>query len=138
MRVTILDDYFDTLRTLPCFGKLADHEVQVWNDHVQDTEPLALRLKETQALVLIRERTKIGASLLEHLPKLELISQVGVYPHIDVDACSRLGILVSSSQHPGAPSYATAELTFGLMIAALRQIPQQVASLKNGEWQSGV
>jgi D-3-phosphoglycerate dehydrogenase len=138
MRIMILDDYFDTLRTLPCFGKLAGHEVQVWTDHVQDTEPLARRLRETQALVLIRERTKISAPLLERLPALELISQVGGYPHIDVDACSRLGIVVSSSQHPGAPSYATAELTFGLVIAAVRQVPQQMASLKSGHWQSGV
>lgn len=138
MRVTILDDYFDTLKTLPCFEKLARHEVRIWNDHLQDTGPLAQRLQETQALVLIRERTQIRAELLEQLPKLKLISQVGVYPHIDIEACSRLGVVVSSSQRPGAPSYATAELTFGLMIAALRQIPQQVESLRAGHWQSGV
>jgi D-3-phosphoglycerate dehydrogenase len=138
MRVTILDDYFDTLKTLPCFGKLAGHEVRIWNDHVQDTDELVQRLSDTQALVLIRERTQIRAPLLERLPKLRLISQVGVYPHIDIEACTRLGIIVSSSQRPGAPSYATAELTFGLMIAALRQIPQQIESLQAGNWQSGV
>ena len=88
--------------------------------------------------MLIRERTKIRAPLLERLPKLRLISQRSVYPHIDIDACTRLGIIVSSSQHAGTPSYATAELTWGLMLAAMRQIPQQMASLKAGNWQIGV
>jgi D-3-phosphoglycerate dehydrogenase len=88
--------------------------------------------------VLIRERTRIRAPLLEKLPKLKLISQRSVYPHIDVEACTALGIIVSSAQHPGAPSYATAELTWGLILAAMRQIPQQMASLKAGNWQMGV
>ena len=101
-------------------------------------DALADRLKDTEALVLIRERTKIRAPLLERLPKLKLISQRSVYPHIDIDACTGLGIVVSSSQHPGTPSYATAELTWGLILAALRQIPQQMASLKAGRWQIGV
>jgi D-3-phosphoglycerate dehydrogenase len=138
MNVSILDDYFDTVRTLPCFGKLAGHAVTVWNDHVQDVDALSARLRDTQALVLIRERTKIRTPLLERLPKLKLISQRSVYPHIDVDTCTRLGVIVSSSQHPGTPSYATAELTWGLVIAAMRQIPQQMASLKAGHWQNGV
>ena len=112
MRISILDDYHDTLRTLACFEKLKGHEVRIWNDHLQDTDALAERLKDTEALVLIRERTKITAPLLERLPKLRLISQRSVYPHIDIDACTRLGIVVSSSQHPGTPSYATAELTW--------------------------
>ena len=130
MKISILDDYFDTLRTLPCFRKLDGHDVTIWNDHVQDVDTLAERLKDTEALVLIRERTQIRAPLLERLPKLKLISQRSVYPHIDVDACTRLGIILSSSQHPGTPSYATAELTWGLVLAAMRQIPQQMASLK--------
>ena len=88
--------------------------------------------------MLIRERTKIGGALLDRLPKLKLISQRSVYPHIDIDACTRLGIIVSSSQHPGTPSYAAAELTWGLILAAVRQIPQQMASLKAGNWQTGV
>jgi D-3-phosphoglycerate dehydrogenase len=138
MNVSILDDYFDTVRTLPCFGKLAGHAVTVWNDHVQDVDTLAARLRDTQALVLIRERTKIRTSLLERLPKLKLISQRSVFPHIDVDTCTRLGVIVSSSQHPGTPSYATAEMTWGLVIAAMRQIPQQMVSLKAGHWQNGV
>jgi D-3-phosphoglycerate dehydrogenase / 2-oxoglutarate reductase len=138
MKISILDDYHDTVRTLACFDRLADHDVTIWNDHVQDVEALAERLHDAEVLVLIRERTQIRAPLLERLPKLELISQRSVYPHIDVDACTRLGIIVSSSQHPGAPSYATAEMTWGLILAAMRQIPQQMASLKSGNWQIGV
>ena len=138
MKITILDDYFDTLRTLPCFAKLASHEVKVWNDHLQDVDRLADRLADTEGLVLIRERTKIRTPLLERLPRLRLISQRSVYPHIDVDTCTRLGIIVSSSQHPGTPSYGTAEFTWGLLLAAMRQIPQQVAALKAGHWQMGV
>jgi len=138
MNITILDDYFDTVRTLGCFKKLDGHDVTIWNDHVQETDALAGRLKDTEVLVLIRERTKIHAPLLEKLPKLRLISQRSVYPHIDVEACTRLGIILSSDQHAGTPSYATAELAFGLLIAAARQIPQQMESLRRGNWQLGV
>jgi D-3-phosphoglycerate dehydrogenase / 2-oxoglutarate reductase len=138
MKITILDDYFETLRTLPCFQKLAGHNVKIWNDHVQEVDQLAERLKDTEVLVLIRERTKIQAPLLERLNKLKLISQRSVYPHIDIDACTRLGVIVSSSQHAGTPCYAAAELTWGLILAAMRQIPQQMASLKAGTWQIGV
>jgi D-3-phosphoglycerate dehydrogenase len=138
MKITIFDDYHDTLRTLDCFSKLKGHEVQIWNDHVQDTDRLAERLRDTEALVLIRERTKIRTPLLERLPKLRLISQRSVYPHIDVETCTRLGIIVSSNLHADTPSYATAELTWGLIITAMREIPQQVASLKAGKWQIGV
>jgi len=138
VKISILDDYFDTVRTLKCFGKLAGHDVKIWNDHVQDVDGLAERLGDTEALVLIRERTQIRAPLLERLPKLKLISQRSVYPHIDIDACTRLGIVVSSDQHADTPSYATAEFTWGLILAAARSIPQQVASLKAGQWQIGV
>src|ERR1700737_556085 len=138
MKVSILDDYFDTLRTLDCFGKLAGHDVTIWNDHVQDVDKLAERLRDTEALVLIRERTQIREALLERLPKLRLISQRSVYPHIDIDSSTRLGIIVSSSQHADTPSYATAEFTWGLILAAMRAIPQQMASLKAGRWQVGV
>ncbi len=138
MKVSILDDYHDTLRTLPCFQKLKGHEVEVWNDHVQDVDTLAQRLKDTEALVLIRERTKIRAPLLERLRKLKLISLRSVYPHIDINACTRLGVIVSSSQHADTPSYAAAELTWGLILAAMRRIPQQMVALKAGKWQIGV
>ena len=137
MKVTILDDYFGTLKTLECFGKLAAHDVTVWTDHV-DADELADRLVDTEVLVLIRERTKIQGPLLRQLPRLKLISQRSVYPHIDVDTATELGIVVSSNLHQGSASYATAELTWGLVIAAMRRIPQQVASMKAGRWQDGV
>jgi D-3-phosphoglycerate dehydrogenase len=138
LKVSILDDYFDTLRTLECFRKLSGHDVAIWNDHLRDVDALAERLSGTEVLVLIRERTEIRAPLLERLPRLKLISQRSVYPHIDVDACTRLGIVVSSSQHPGTPSYAAAELTWALVLAAMRQIPQQMAALRAAKWQIGV
>jgi len=138
VRVAILDDWFDTLRSLPCFDKLAGHDVTVFNDHVQDTETLARRLAQIEVLVLIRERTEIRAPLLERLPHLRLVSQRSVYPHIDVDACTALGIVVSSDQHAGTPSYAAAELTWALVLAAMRQLPEQVRSLQAGLWQAGV
>lgn len=138
MKIAILDDYFDTLRTLECFRKLDGHEVTIWNDHVDDVERLADRLRDAEALILIRERTTLNASLLDRLPRLRLISQRSVYPHIDIEACTRLGIVVSSDLHAGTPSYAAAELTWGLVLAAMRQIPQQMAALKSGTWQIGV
>jgi len=135
MNISILDDYQDAIRTLACFGKLAGHTVTIWNDHVQDDAVLAERLRGAEALVLIRERTKIRAPLLERLPGLGLISQRSAYPHIDIDACTRLGVMVCSNLHAGAPSYAAAELTWGLVLAAVRQIPQQTAAMKAGKWQ---
>jgi D-3-phosphoglycerate dehydrogenase len=117
---------------------LHGHDVTVWTDHVDDEAILAARLSDTEVLVLIRERTKVRATLLERLPKLRLISQRSVYPHIDIDACTRLGVIVSSSQHEGTPSYAAAELTWALILAAVRQIPQQMAALQQGRWQIGV
>jgi len=138
MKISILDDYHDTLRTLECYKKLADHEVTIWNDHLQEVDALANRLHDTEVLVLIRERTGIRRPLLQRLNNLKLISQRSVYPHIDVDACTELGIIVSSSQHAGTPSYAAAELTWALVLAAMRQLPRQMAALKAGKWQVGV
>jgi D-3-phosphoglycerate dehydrogenase / 2-oxoglutarate reductase len=138
VKVSILDDYFDTLRTLQCFRKLEGHDVTIWNDHVQDIDALAARLRGTEVLVLIRERTHIREPLLQRLDALRLISQRSVYPHIDIEACTRRGVIVSSDQHAGTPSYAAAELTWGLIIAAMRQIPQQMAALRAGAWQIGV
>ena len=138
MKISILDDYFDTLRTLPSFQKLKGHEVVIWNDHAQDTDALAARLKDAECLVLIRERTKIQTDLLERLPRLRLISQRSVYPHIDIEACTRRAVVVSSSQHAGIPCYAAAELTWALILATARQLPQQMVALKTGKWQIGV
>ncbi len=138
VRVAILDDWFDTLKALACFERLEVHEVTVFTDHVEDTDRLAERLQGFDALVLIRERTEIRAPLLERLPDLRLISQRSAYPHIDVEVCTRLGITVCSNLHTGSPSYSAAELTWALVLAAMRQIPQQVASCKLGSWQAGV
>jgi D-3-phosphoglycerate dehydrogenase len=138
MRISILDDYQNVVRTLACFPKLAGHQVTIWNDHTKNNDVLAQRLKDTEALVLIRERTPIRAPLIDRLPDLKLISHYSVYPHIDVDACTRRGILLCSDLHAGAPSYPTAELTWCLSISALRSVPQEVAALKSGRWQSTI
>lgn len=138
MKISILDDYGDTLRTLACFNELQGHDVDVWTDHVQDVDALAERLKDTEALVLIRERTEIRAPLIKRLRNLRLISQRSVYPHIDIAACTEHGVVVSSNLHAGTPSYAAAELTWALVLATMRHIPQQAAALKAGHWQTGV
>jgi D-3-phosphoglycerate dehydrogenase len=138
MKLAILDDYTDTLRTLPCFAKLGGHDVTIWNDHTDDVDVLAERLADREALVLIRERTAIRRPLLARLPTLRLISQRSVYPHIDVDACTEHGVLVCSDLHSGSASISTCELTWGLILAARRRIPQQVAALQAGHWQTEV
>jgi len=136
MKVTILDDWQDTIRALPAFKKVAGHDVTIWKDHSKDVDVLADRLKDTEVLCLIRERTPIRAPLLERLPKLRMITQVGVFPHVDAEAATKRGIIISSLTGPGRPSYATAELNWGLIIAAVRRIPQEAAALKAGKWQA--
>jgi len=136
MNITILDDWQDTIRTLACFPKMAGHTVTIFNDHTKDVETLAKRLADTEALCLIRERTPIRAPLLQRLDRLKLISQVGVFPHVDVEAATTRGVLMCSSTGPGRPSYATAELTWGLVIAAFRRIPQEMNALRAGKWQA--
>ena len=136
MKITILDDYQDAIKTMACFKKLAGHDVTIWNDHTKDVDVLAQRLKDTEALVLIRERTPVQGALLERLPKLKMISHVGPYPHVDAEACTRHGVIFSSRMSAPAPSYATAELTWGLIIATMRYIPQEFAALKAGRWQT--
>ena len=138
MKVHILDDWFDTLRTLPSFDRLQGHDVTVWTDHTEDIDILADRLQKAEALVLFRERTPVTAALLERLPGLKLISQRSVYPHVDVPACTENGVLLCSNMHSDTPSIAASELTFALMLASARQIPQQMASLRAGQWQMGV
>lgn len=135
MNITILDDYQDTIRTLPCFRKIAHHKVAIWNDHTKDVDVLAERLKDVEAITLLRERTPIREVLLNRLAKLRIISQVSVFPHIDVEACTRKGILVCSDT-TGHISYATAELTWALVLASFRRIPQETAALKAGRWQT--
>lgn len=138
MKVHILDDWFDTLRGLSCFDRLAEHDVTVWTDHIEDTAELASRLQEADALILFRERTKVTRELLDRLPNLRLISQRSVYPHVDVAACSDHGVLLCSNMHGGTPSFAAAELTWALIMAGMRDLPGQMASVKAGQWQAGV
>lgn len=138
MKVHILDDWFNTLRAFPCFDKLAQHDVTVWADQEPDPVKLISRVQEAEALVLFRERTKIGSELLKCLPNLKLISQRSVYPHVDVDACTANNVLLSSNMHSDTPSYASAEHTLAMILAIYRQIPQQTSSIKAGQWQSGV
>jgi D-3-phosphoglycerate dehydrogenase len=136
MKIAVLDDWMHTIKTLPSFGKIAAHDVTVWHDHTKDVDLLAQRLKDAEALCLIRERTPIRAPLLERLDKLRLISQFSVYPHIDVEACTRRGVVVSSHTGAAQPSYATAELTWGLVISAMRRIPQEMIAMRAGKWQT--
>ena len=138
MKVHILDDWFDTLKNLPSFQKLAHHDVTLWHDHCEDIETLTQRLYEAQALVLFRERTKITRALLEKLPSLKLISQKSVYPHIDLDACNDHQVLLCSNMDKNKPSYAAAELTWALILAGMRNLPKEMSSVKNGNWQNGV
>ena len=140
MKISILDDYQNVLRTLPSFAKIAGHDVTIWNDHTKDVTLLSRRLAECEALVLLRERTPITADLLKRLPKLRLISQSGYYPHIDVDACTRNGVMLCSRKHTGSsePSWGTTELTWALVLMGLRDLPLQIDSMKAGKWQSGI
>ena len=138
MKVHILDDWFDTLRGLPCFDLLAGHDVTVWTDHQPDEAILADRLQDADCVVLFRERTKVTPGLLERLPNLRLISQRGAYPHVDVAACTDQGVLLCSNKGADGANHAAAELTFALILAAMRQLPQQMTSVKAGNWQMGV
>ncbi|MBI1278255.1 MAG: D-2-hydroxyacid dehydrogenase family protein [Anaerolineaceae bacterium] len=134
MKIVIPDDYQDAVSGLDCFRKLDGHNVTVYHDTVTDVDVLAQRFQDAEALVLIRERTAIGEALLAKLPKLKVIAQTGRgMPHIDLAACTRHGVLVTSG---GGSSTATAELTWALVLAATRHIPQEVASMKAGQWQS--
>jgi D-3-phosphoglycerate dehydrogenase len=134
MRIVIPDDYQDAVRHLDSFAKLAGHQVTIYNDSMKDTEILAARFQDAEALVLIRERTAITEPLLAALPNLRFISQTGKgTASIDLAACTRHGVAVAVG--PGSP-YAPAELTWGLVLAAMRHIPQEVARLKAGQWQT--
>lgn len=136
MRVVIPDDYQDVVRQLSCFAALAGHDVTIYNDTVSGTAALAERFADADALVLIRERTAITEELLERLPRLRLIAQTGRgTAHIDVAACEQRGIRIATGT--GSP-YAPAELTFALILAAMRRIPQEAASARAGRWQSGL
>ena len=129
MKVHILDDWFDTLRELPCFPMLDGHEVTVWTDHEPDPAKLADRVAEAEVLVLFRERTKIGAELLDRLPNLKLISQRSVYPHVDVEACTRNGVVLSSNMHSDTPSYAAPCAAVRLVFTGMGGLPVRLLNM---------
>lgn len=138
MKVHVLDDWFDTLRRLPSFARLDGHDVTVWTDHEPDPARLAARMRDAEALVLFRERTPVTEALVANLPALRLVSQRGQYPHVDVAALTARHVVLSSDTSRDAPSTAAAELTYALILAALRDIPAQVESARAGRWQAGV
>jgi D-3-phosphoglycerate dehydrogenase len=136
MRVAIPDDYQDCVRGLACYSKLRGHEVTVFNDTVHDETSLAERLAGFDAVVLTRERTRMTASLLVRLPHLRLLSQTGkVAGHIDIDACTRLGIAVEEGEGTGA---ATAELAWALILASRRNLVEEALRLRRGQWQGSL
>jgi D-3-phosphoglycerate dehydrogenase len=133
VKIAILDDYQDAVRKLDCFQLLAGHDVKIFNNTVRGAGQLAVRVADAEALVLIRERTRITKELLAKLPKLRVISQTGkAGSHIDISACTARGIVVVEGA--GSP-VAPAELTWALVMAAMRRLPQYVANLKHGVWQ---
>ena len=133
MNIVILDDYQDVVRKLECASKLHDYPHKVYTNTIKGQGQLVARLKDAEILVLIRERTHLSRSLLEKLPKLKMISQTGkISSHLDIDACTQLGIAVSEGS--GSP-IAPAELTWGLILAAARRLPQYIGNLKHGIWQ---
>lgn len=135
MKIAVLDDYQDAFRTLGCFPRLEGHEVVIYNDTEKDVARLAERLKEAEAVLLTQQRSAFPRPLIERLPKLRLVSQTGRNTsHIDIEACTERGIVVSAGGH-GDPR-PTAELTWALVLAALRHLPYEVERLKRGCWQS--
>src|SRR5919106_3331573 len=135
MKIAVIDDYQSAFPTLECYAKLKGHEVVVYNDTENDPARLAERLKDAEAVILTQQRSRFPRSVIERLPKLKLISQTGRNAaHIDIDACTERGIVVSAGGS-GNPN-ATAELTWALILAALRHIPYEMKRLREGHWQS--
>jgi D-3-phosphoglycerate dehydrogenase / 2-oxoglutarate reductase len=133
VNIIILDDYQDAVRKLKCASRLQDLNAKVFTNTVKGLGQLSIRLRDAEVLVAIRERTQFNRQLLEKLPKLRLIAQTGkVGPHIDIDACTRLGIAVAEGV--GSP-HAPAELTWALIMSAMRRLPQYIGNLKHGAWQ---
>jgi D-3-phosphoglycerate dehydrogenase / 2-oxoglutarate reductase len=135
MKIAVIDDYQNAFRTLKCYPKLTGHEVVVFTDTETDIGKLAERLKDADAVVLTQQRSRFPRALIERLPKLKLIGQTGrAATHVDLDACTEKGIVVSAGG--AGNSGATAELTWGLILSALRNLPFEVKRLKEGHWQS--
>jgi D-3-phosphoglycerate dehydrogenase len=141
LRIALLDDTLGLIGKLPSFAMLQGHRTLLVQEHVTDPDRLAARVGDADVLVLTRERTPITASLLEKLPNLKMISQISDTPHIDLDACTRQGVLVSANRFPGAPHFralhATAELTWALILMANRRLPEEIRSMREGRWHRG-
>lgn len=136
LTIGIPDDYADMVRTFPSFHKVAGRPVAIWTDAARDLDDLANRLRDIEALVLIRERTPVSAALLARLPKLKLVTVSGPYPNVDLAACTAHGVVLCAAAN--RPTLATPELTWALVMAAARRIPQEAARLKSGGWQSDI
>ena len=137
MKIAVIDDYQDAFRTLKCYAKLKGHDVNVYNDTEKDPVRLAERLKDAEAVLLTQQRSRFPSAVIERVPKLKVISQTGrATTHIDVEACTRHGIVVLAGGVGRA--HTTAELTWGLILAALRHIPYEVQRLREGHWQSTI
>lgn len=135
MKITVIDDYQDAFRKMSCYGKLAGHDITIYNDTVTEPGRLAERLRDAECVVLTQQRSWLRRPLIEALPNLRLISQTGrITAHIDLKACSERGVLVCAGGK-GRP-HSTAELTWALILAALRHIPEEVHGLRQGRWQS--
>lgn len=135
MKVHILDDWYDTLRQLPCFGLLDGHEVTVWTDRAASEAALADRIAPADAVVLFRDRTPITASLAARLDGPRLIAMRGQHNHVDAEALTRARILFCAHMAKDGPSVSTAELAFALLLSGLRYLPDQIASARAGNWQ---
>ena len=135
MKIAVIDDYQDAFRKLSSYGKLKGHDVIVYNDTEKDAARLAERLKDADMVVLTQQRSPFPRAVIERLPKLKLISQTGRNAnHIDIAACTERGIIISAAG-AGLPN-PTAELAWGLILSAMRNIPYEVQQLKSGKWQS--
>ena len=135
MKIAVIDDYQNAFKTLKCYPKLAGHEVVIYTEPETNVEKIAERLKDADAVILTQQRTAFPRALIEKLPKLKLIGQTGrAASHVDLEACTDRGVVVSAGG--SGNSNATAELTWGLILSALRNLPFEVKRLKEGRWQS--
>jgi len=135
MKIAVIDDYQNAFKTLKCYPKLADHDVVVYTEPETNLEKIVERLKDADAVLLTQQRTAFPRALIEKLPKLKLIGQTGrAASHVDLEACTEKGVVVSAGG--SGNSNATAELTWGLILSALRNLPFEVKRLKDGHWQS--
>jgi D-3-phosphoglycerate dehydrogenase len=129
----ILDDYQDVVRKLDCAAKLENYPAKVYTNTVKGIGQLSVRLRDADIIVLIRERTHLSRQLIEKLPRLKMIAQTGrIGAHVDVATCTERGIVVTDGA--GSP-IAPAELTWALVMAASRRLPQYIGNLKHGAWQ---